>query len=155
MEQSNSYYRCRIKPTGSFKLNNMERIPNICKEYKYANFIFVVLSIILISQSLFLSSISDIISINFLHQITDCFYKQHTGNNCPTCGLTRSILALYSGNIDLSIYYHPEGIVLFAFLCIQTILRLVPSIINHVLIPYIDIIQLIVSFYIFRFVTDH
>ena len=52
-----------------------------------------------------------------------CFVKQNTGKPCPTCGITRSIEALYSGEIATSRLYHPYGLVIIATLLLQLFLR--------------------------------
>lgn len=46
---------------------------------------------------------------NFLQ----CRFKEVTGLNCPTCGLTRSFESLITFNIVESFLYHPMGIVIF------------------------------------------
>lgn len=45
------------------------------------------------------------------HQNTTLCYMQWLFHfPCPTCGITRSIIALTKGNISLSFYEHPLGI---------------------------------------------
>jgi len=57
-----------------------------------------------------------------------CLFHEYLGLYCPACGGTRSFLALLSGDILLSVYFHP--IVLYAvciigiYLVLQTIDRL-------------------------------
>ena len=45
-----------------------------------------------------------------------CLFNLLTGYFCPGCGNTRSILALFNGNIFLSLRYNPFIILLFVFL---------------------------------------
>ncbi len=53
------------------------------------------------------------------HILPSCQYVLKAGKECPSCGLTRSILSLYQGNIKDSIAFHPGGIALVGFLVIQ------------------------------------
>ncbi|HPT78617.1 MAG TPA: DUF2752 domain-containing protein [Candidatus Atribacteria bacterium] len=36
-----------------------------------------------------------------------CIFRELTSIPCPTCGLTRSVRALVTGSLRLSLYYHP------------------------------------------------
>ena len=45
-----------------------------------------------------------------------------TGVHCPTCGLTRSVLAMVRGDLNMSLTYHPAGILLGA-VCMLALLR--------------------------------
>lgn len=45
-----------------------------------------------------------------------CLFYEHLGIYCPGCGGTRSIFALLSGNLFLSVYYNP--IVLYCVLIV-------------------------------------
>jgi len=48
----------------------------------------------------------------FESQLITCRFKELTGYECPTCGMSRSIYSLISLNIADSIKYNPLGIVL-------------------------------------------
>ena len=41
-----------------------------------------------------------------------CLFSTVTGIQCPSCGLTRSVVAVLRGDLALSIAYHPAGIAL-------------------------------------------
>jgi Protein of unknown function (DUF2752) len=43
-----------------------------------------------------------------------CVFRAVTGHWCPGCGMTRSVMALLRGDVDISFTYHPYGIVLLA-----------------------------------------
>lgn len=47
---------------------------------------------------------------------TLCFIKNITGIPCPSCGVTRSILALFKGNILEAIWINPLGLIVMIFL---------------------------------------
>ncbi|MBI5836464.1 MAG: DUF2752 domain-containing protein [Candidatus Eisenbacteria bacterium] len=49
-----------------------------------------------------------------LRWIPACPLHQWTGMDCPTCGMTRSFVALAHGQLDRSLHFHPLGPVLFA-----------------------------------------
>lgn len=53
-----------------------------------------------------------------------CSIRQSTGHDCPSCGLTRSIVTLYRGEWALSRAYHPAGILVVLFIFAELILRL-------------------------------
>ena len=49
-----------------------------------------------------------------------CPFKMLTGFPCPGCGITKSIIFLYEGNISKSLYYHLFGpfVVVFSIVSI-------------------------------------
>jgi hypothetical protein len=49
-----------------------------------------------------------------------CPFKMLTGFPCPGCGITKSLIFLYEGDLSKSIYYHLFGPVAFLF-CLITI----------------------------------
>lgn len=53
-----------------------------------------------------------------------CVYKESTGMDCPTCGLTRSFHHILIGNIDEAMKLNIMSIRLFSFFAIQLVLRL-------------------------------
>lgn len=58
--------------------------------------------------------------------ITDqslCPFKMATGLPCPGCGITKSFVFIYDGNLTQSFYYHLFGPFAFAF-CLLLILIL-------------------------------
>ena len=52
-----------------------------------------------------------------------CPFKMLTGFPCPGCGITKSLMFLYEGNIHKSLYYHLFGPLTFMF-CILIIIVL-------------------------------
>jgi hypothetical protein len=52
-----------------------------------------------------------------------CPFKMLTGFPCPGCGITKSLVFLYEGNIFKSLYYHLFGPLAFIF-CILVIVVL-------------------------------
>jgi hypothetical protein len=129
------------------------KIPDIYNEYRYVNIIFFVLLVaLLLSPFFFFRSIPDVINCSLPNQINSCFYKVHTGNKCPTCGLTRSILSLYYGNIELSRYYHPAGVLFVGLLFGQTLMRVIVFFKKNIALPYMDMIQVILTACFFSYV---
>lgn len=45
-----------------------------------------------------------------------CLFKRLTGIPCPSCGSTRSVLALLHGDFSSGIYWNPFGIILISIL---------------------------------------
>ncbi|HLK28632.1 MAG TPA: DUF2752 domain-containing protein [Puia sp.] len=58
-----------------------------------------------------------------------CPFKMLTGFPCPGCGITKSLIFLYEGNLSKSIYYHLFGPMVFLF-CIIAIIVLTTELIN-------------------------
>jgi hypothetical protein len=52
-----------------------------------------------------------------------CPLKMLTGFPCPSCGITKSLVYFYEGDIQKSLYYHILGPLVIAF-CITTIMVL-------------------------------
>jgi hypothetical protein len=50
-----------------------------------------------------------------------CIFKNITGIPCPSCGTTRSVLALFQGNISEAIFLNPMGLFMaWALIAIPT-----------------------------------
>mgnify|MGYP001162651718 CR=1 FL=1 len=47
-----------------------------------------------------------------LSQIRLCSFWQLFRFDCPGCGLSRAIISLFQGNLLISIYHHPLGVIL-------------------------------------------
>ena len=60
---------------------------------------------------------------------------------CNSCGITRSIKALYMGNFEQSFNYHYGGILIVSYFFIQLILRFYFYVNCR---PYVDIIQIVI-----------
>jgi hypothetical protein len=58
-----------------------------------------------------------------------CPFKMLTGFPCPGCGITKSLICVYQGNIYQSLYYHLFGPLAFLF-CITVILVLSTELIS-------------------------
>ncbi|MFZ4583339.1 MAG: DUF2752 domain-containing protein [Paludibacter sp.] len=52
------------------------------------------------------------------NEIGVCLIKQVTTIPCPSCGSTRSVLSLFSGNLKQAIYWNPFGIILVLMMII-------------------------------------
>jgi hypothetical protein len=74
-----------------------------------------------------------------------CSIRQRTGHDCPSCGLTRSIVTLYRGEWALSRAYHPAGYLVVLFIFAELILRLAVTRIRLPWIAWGDIGQLFVG----------
>ena len=51
-----------------------------------------------------------------------CPFKLLTGFPCPGCGITKSLIFLYEGDLAKSFYYHLFGPFTFLFCCIAIVL---------------------------------
>jgi len=129
-------------------------MPDITVQYKFVNGALLFLIILAVIAPFTL----DIPNVNKYSSPVKvvppaCAVKQHTGKECPTCGLTRSIVALYNGDLDLSIKFHPRGYLFVCLLLIELLLRVVPIVYPHKLVPWLDMCQLIGVAILFRLIV--
>ncbi len=73
-----------------------------------------------------------------------CYVLESTGQSCKTCGLTRSVGALYRGEWSRSHGFHPAGPVLASMLLLQIAMRLVALVTDTEYMIRVDVIQLVV-----------
>lgn len=71
--------------------------------------------------------------------LPQCFIKDHTGAPCPSCGLTRSVVAFYHGRWELSRSYHPLGWLFAPIVCAELLGRLFVFRSRSALVPWIDL----------------
>jgi hypothetical protein len=129
-------------------------MPDITSQYKYVNGALLLI--------FFMASIApfmiDIPNVNKYSSpikvvLPACFVKAHTGKECSTCGLTRSVVALYNGDFKLSIKYHPAGYIVVCLLWCELLLRFIPARYSHRWVPWFDLGQLIVVAACFKIVV--
>jgi len=126
-------------------------MPDITREYKLVNVLFIVLILVflmipLISQT---ENMGESVSFPLLGSIP-CQIKERTGNLCSSCGLTRSIISLYKGDLAKSQSYHKGGIYLLLLLMVQFCLRFFPVYVDKIWLPWTDIAQIIVFSVVFK-----
>ena len=63
-----------------------------------------------------------------------CFIREHTGQYCKSCGLLRSIIAVYHGEWSLSRLYHPLGIIFVFVFFFEFLFRIVNLILMSILL---------------------
>jgi hypothetical protein len=66
--------------------------------------------------------ISNAVSGIHKNDIGLCIFKHVTTMPCPSCGSTRSLLALLKGNLLDSLYWNPIGIIIALFLLIAPVI---------------------------------
>ncbi|MGZ3900690.1 MAG: DUF2752 domain-containing protein [Bacteroidia bacterium] len=54
----------------------------------------------------------------------DCFVKQHTGKNCPTCGFSRAFSYYSHFQFNIGKQYNPLSWPVFLYLALQFFMRL-------------------------------
>lgn len=126
-------------------------MPDITAQYKYVNGALLVL-IFLAVIAPFTLDMPNINKYSIPIKVTppSCFVKKYTGKECPTCGLTRSIVALYNAEFNLSVKYHPAGYLFVCLLFFELLLRAIPILYSHKLIPWLDMGQLIIVAIFFK-----
>lgn len=60
-----------------------------------------------------------------MQEKTLCIYKNITGYPCPGCGMTRSTISLFKGNIIESFFYNPLAIVVNIMLIVAFVWMIV------------------------------
>ncbi|MBM9615451.1 DUF2752 domain-containing protein [Desulfobulbus rhabdoformis] len=129
-------------------------MPDISEQYKFVNLVLLFL----ISVAVITPFTLDMPNVNrYSCPIKlvppTCFVKQYTGEECSMCGLTRSIVALYNGDLDLSLKFHPAGYIFICLLLFELLCRAVPIIFSHKLIPWLDIFQLVGVAFLFKIIV--
>ncbi|MCJ7483273.1 MAG: DUF2752 domain-containing protein [Thermodesulfovibrionales bacterium] len=115
----------------------------ILNEYKFVNILLIIILFILliIPFFIYIPNISN--ESNFLKlTMPTCFVKKTLGHNCPTCGITRSIVALYNNKWGMSIHFNPNGFLIVIALVVQLLLRSIPIIVKKMWVPWMDIFQM-------------
>ncbi|MBN1932299.1 MAG: DUF2752 domain-containing protein [Desulfobacterales bacterium] len=120
---------------------------NISHEYKFVNYLLLIVFILFLFLPFGFSFSKQSDKVRFFNvQLPECAIHRTTGFKCPTCGLTRSISALYHENLHSSLYYNKAGILLVIYFLLQTLLRFIPIFFKKKWVPWFDISQLILSF---------
>ena len=121
------------------------RPPDIRKEYRYGNYLLAlalaVLAILPLAANLYASLRVGANSF----PLPTCSVLQHTGKRCAGCGLTRSVLAFYNGDLELSHAWHPLGYVFVLWLLLELMLRPFCFAVDSVWLPWADIGQILVT----------
>jgi Protein of unknown function (DUF2752) len=127
------------------KMNRKHNIKlfDISKEYAIANLVILaILSLLFIMPYVFIL-VEKFKQIPMSTFTPECFIKLNTGKPCSTCGLTRSIILLYKGQFEKSIFQYAYGYIFLLLLSAQFFLRFIPIFGRHIFIPYMDITQMI------------
>lgn len=132
----------------------MLRMPDITAQYKYVNGALLFLMILAVFAP-FAIHIPDISKYSIPIKIAPptCFVKEHTGKECPTCGLTRSIVAIYNGDFNRSFKFHPLGYLFVCLLFSELLLRAIPIYFTNKWVPWLDMGQLIFVALLFKIAT--
>ena len=65
------------------------------------------------------------LAVNYHQQVVQsqalgiCIFKRLTGIPCPSCGTTRSVIAIVKGNLNGGIYWNPFGFLITGILIIS------------------------------------
>ena len=82
-----------------------------------------------------------------------CLVKENTGQYCKSCGLSRSIIALYHGKWSLSHSFHPLGLFFVIILFLELLFRIACTFIKSICLFIADIVHFlaIIAFFYFSF----
>jgi len=120
------------------------RIPDITKEYRWFNSVLGALLLFAIIAPMTID-----LSTNAAHfgpirlKLGQCFVMKQFGHPCNTCGLTRSVVALYHWDWQLSQAYHPKGYLFSSYLLLELALRFPMSRVSSVWAAWLDLVQLV------------
>lgn len=125
-------------------------VPDIREEYRLVNWVLacVLLVLAVVPVAIRICRASAFGAGN-LH-LPACSVLQHTGRPCAGCGLTRSVVALYGGDLALAATWHPAGSFLVALIFLQLLLRMLYRYGKSVWLPWIDISQLLLTGLLFK-----
>jgi len=129
-------------------------IPDIRNEYRFVNVGLVIVFIALLVIPLFVA-IPELSADNTkrIIKIPPCTIKAATGHPCPSCGLTRSIMFLYQGEIEKSREYHPAGFLVVIWIVFELLLRMrFLWKTKKAWLPWADICQFILSGIVFNII---
>lgn len=119
-------------------------IPDITREYGIANRVMGVLVSLaaLAPFAVIGAEVTDSLApVSFAMPV--CIVKQKTGKLCPSCGLTRSVVALYKGDISASSRYHSAGRVVVLVLFGELVLRVLVGRLRFRWVPWADLCHFI------------
>lgn len=129
---------------------------DITTEYRIVNYLFVLILLCAILAPVFfyIPSVSNQ-RYCFSLKPPGSFYTKHTGKTCSSTGLTRSVLALYQGDLALSRHFNKTGCWLITLIFIQLALR--PFIfwtLKYNWGPWLDITQIFISGILFKVLLE-
>jgi len=126
-------------------------VPDVRKEYRHVNCalasLFLILAVTPLVANIFEGEGPS--GTGFL--LPRCTVLEHTGKACGGCGLTRSVLALYHGDLAASRAWHPAGALVVALVFAQLLFRLLYLADQSAWLPWIDFGQLILSGILVKF----
>ncbi len=127
--------------------------PRIDGEYAAVNLaILGCLCLLSLAPFAFDVSHGSVDATTFGLRVPICPVRLETGTACPSCGLTRSLVALYDGNLGASRAFHTAGPVVASLLLLQILLRAVPVFWRSAWAAWFDLAQLLICGVVVRFV---
>lgn len=116
---------------------------DIRREYFYVNCALTLVFLALALLPFALRIRAGVVEDALLHlPAPACFVQQETGQPCPSCGLTRSVVALYQGDWRGSLGFHHLGPAFVALMVLELLLRMAPFLSTAKLVPWLDMLQL-------------
>ena len=99
----------------------MSRISLFTSPYQTVN---ILTGIVIITVFIY----SGLFGTGYYDYPVECAHVSLYGEDCPTCGLSRSFSEMIRGNIDESLRYNKNGPLIFIFFASQLILRTIAGI---------------------------
>lgn len=127
-----------------FPFSFIKTLPNISREYRFVNYILLLLVILFLLYPLGVT-LPDLPHrfLPFQLPTLTSALQNHPELPCSSCGLTRSIVALYHGQLNTSLSYNPVGILISLFACLELAIRIVVITVRNRWIVWLDLSQIL------------
>lgn len=135
----------------------IKKPPDISNEYNRVNVLLLAFIVVFLLYPLGVSLPE--IAASFLPfnlPTLPSLLQQYPGLPCSSCGLTRSVVSLYHGNLEASLDYNPAGLFIILLAVIQLLFRilLLKFMVKNPWLSWFDLVQLSLCGVLIRAVLD-
>lgn len=129
-------------PKSILPLSTVNQLPDISKEYQYVNYSLLFLIVLFLLYPLGVS-LPDLPHgfLPFNLPTLNSALQNYPDLPCSSCGLTRSIVALYHGKLIASLGYNPVGIIIFFLSFLELGFRIIVMTVKSRWIAWLDLSQ--------------
>lgn len=136
---------------------HIKKPPDISNEYRHVNLLLLVFTVIFLLYPLGVSLPG--VATSFLQldlPTLPSLLQQYPDRPCSSCGLTRSVVAFYHGNLSASLKYNPAGPLIILVAVTQLLVRvfLIVYVTKNSWFSWLDIVQIFLFGLVIRFVLD-
>lgn len=136
---------------------HLKKLPDISKEYRHVNLLLLAFIVLFLLYPLGVSLPG--IATGFFQlnlPVPPSLLQRYPNLPCSSCGLTRSVVALYHGNLEASLNYNPAGLLIILVAVTQLLLRilLIRFVAKNCWFSWLDLVQLCLCGLLIRVVLD-